>query len=136
MLRLWSTYRRLSKTPRRLAKIQQLLAENPFSKQQQKKLKDLNKILNEQATMRANLASEMKKKRLSEQTIAFLGRDLKTLEQQEQEARRDLEAQQRVQQQHEDLDRRVAEFHATCTEWGEKLDDPQFTPDFHFYQEA
>jgi hypothetical protein len=78
----------------------------------------------------------MKKKVLSEQTIALLGKDLKELEQQEQEARKDLDNQQKLQQQHEDLDRRIAEFHQQCQEWREKLDDSEFTPDFHFYQEA
>ncbi len=36
--------------------IQELLAENPISKLQQKKVKDLNKILRDQEAMRANLA--------------------------------------------------------------------------------
>ncbi len=116
--------------------IQELLKENPLKKQQQKALKDLNKILAEQQTLRANLSKEMKKKNLSEQTVALLGRDLKDLEQQEKEARKDLASQQQVQQKYEDLDRRIAEFHKQCQEWREKLDDPQFTPDFHFNQEA
>jgi tRNA/tmRNA/rRNA uracil-C5-methylase (TrmA/RlmC/RlmD family) len=116
--------------------IQELLKENPLKKRQQKALKDLNKILAEQATLRANLSREMRKKDLSEQTIAILGKDLKELEQQEKEAREHLANQQEVQQQYEDLDRRIAEFHQQCTEWGEKLDDSEFTPDFHFYQEA
>jgi site-specific DNA recombinase len=116
--------------------IQELLKENPLKKRQQKALKDLNKILAEQATLRANLSREMKKKDLSERTIAVLGKDLKELEQQEQEAREHLANQQEVQQQYDDLDRRIAEFHVTCTEWSEKLDDSEFTPDFHFYQEA
>jgi len=116
--------------------IQELLKENPLKKQQQKKIKDLNKILQEQETLRANLSREMKKKNLSEQTVAILGRDLADLERQEKEAREDLANQQQVQQQYEVLDQRIAQFHQQCTEWREKLDDPQFTPDFHFYQEA
>jgi ribosomal protein L34E len=116
--------------------IQELLKENPLKKRQQKALKDLNKILAEQASLRANLSREMKKKNLSEETVALLGRDLKDLEQQEKEARDDLANQQQVQQQYEDLDRRIAEFHQQCQEWREKLDTPEFQPDFHFYQEA
>jgi len=78
----------------------------------------------------------MRKGNLSEQTIALLGRDLKDLEQQEQEARKDLANQQQAQQKRGDLARRITEFHKQCQEWREKLDDPQFTPDFHFYREA
>jgi hypothetical protein len=83
-----------------------------------------------------NLSAEMRKKTLSEQTVALLGRDLKDLERQEQEARKDLSVAQQVQQQHETLELRIADFHKQCREWSEKLDDPQFSPDFHFYQEA
>jgi len=116
--------------------IQRLLAENPLRKQQQRKERNLNKIREEQETLRRNLSKEMKKKDLSEQTVALLGRDLKDLEQQEKEAEKELNNQQQVQQQYEDLDRRIAEFHKQCQEWKEKLDDPEFTPDFHFNQEA
>src|SRR5258707_2559748 len=122
--------------PEIVTNIQQWLKDNPIQKHQHQRLKSINKILSEQETLRANLSKEMRKKDLSEQTVALLGRDLKELERQEQEARRELEAQQTVQQQHENLDRRIAEFHATCTEWREKLDDPEFKPAFHFYQEA
>jgi site-specific DNA recombinase len=118
------------------AKIQQLQAENPAQKQQQRKLKNLNAILRDQETFRNNLASEMRKKNFSERTVAFLNTQLTMLEQQEEEARRDLADEQRMQEQHEILDHRIAEFHAQCTEWSEKLDDPQFTPDFQFYLDA
>jgi len=117
-------------------KIKQLLAENPISKQQQQKIEKLNQILLDQERLRANLSNEMRKGNLSEQTIALLGRDLKDLEQQEQEARKDLANQQQAQQKRDDLARRITEFHKQCQEWREKLDDPQFTPDFHFYREA
>lgn len=117
-------------------KIKQLLAENPISKQQQQKIEKLNQILLDQERLRANLSTEMRKGNLSEQTIALLGRDLKELEQQEQEARKDLVNQQQVQQKRDNLARRITEFHKQCQEWREKLDNPQFTPDFHFYREA
>ncbi len=117
-------------------KIRQLQAENPVQKQQQRKLKNLNAILREQETFRNNLAAEMRKKAFSERTVAFLNTQLTLLEQQEEEARRDLADEQKMQEQREDLDRRIAEFHRQCTEWREKLDDPQFTPDFQFYQDA
>jgi site-specific DNA recombinase len=118
------------------AKIQQLQAENPSHKQQQRKLKNLNAILREQEIFRNNLASEMRKKNFSERTVAFLNTQLTMLEQQEEEVRRDLADEQRMQEQHEILDRSIADFHAQCTERSEKLDDPQFTPDFQFYLDA
>ena len=117
-------------------KMQELQARNPASKQQQNKLKNLNVILREQETFRINLAAELRKKTFSERTAAFLNTQLAALELQEQEARRELADQQRVQQQQENLERRIAEFHQQCQEWREKLDDPQFTPDFKFNREA
>jgi site-specific DNA recombinase len=116
--------------------IAELLKENPLDKLQQKKAKDLNKILQDQKQLRANLAREMKKKVLSEQTVAILGAELASLEKQEQDARADLANQQKVQEQQQELELRIAQFHQQCQEWREKLDDPQFSPDFHFYQEA
>ncbi len=113
-----------------------LLAENIINKQQQKKLSDLKKILRDQEVVRANLAAEMKKKTLSERTTALLGIELDDLEQQEQEIRNDLAKQQRTQQQHEDLDCRIAAFHKQCQEWRGKLDGPMLRSDFHFFQEA
>jgi DNA invertase Pin-like site-specific DNA recombinase len=95
-------------------KIEQLQAENPAQKQQQRKLKNLNTILREQETFRNNLAAEMRKKAFSERTVAFLNTQLTMLEQQEEEARRDLADEQRVQEQHETLSRRIAEFHRQC----------------------
>ena len=117
-------------------KMQELQARNPASKQQQNKLKNLNVILREQETFRINLAAELRKKTFSERTVAFLNTQLAALELQEQEARRELADQQRVQQQQENLERRIAEFHQQCQEWREKLDDLQFTPDFKFNREA
>jgi site-specific DNA recombinase len=117
-------------------KIQTLQAANPAHKQQQRKLKNLNAILNEEETYRNNLANEMRKKTLSERTVAFLNAQLDILEQQEQEARRDLADQQRMQEKEEKLRQRIAEFHRQCRECREKLDDPQFTPTFKFLQDA
>src|SRR5262249_21711476 len=70
--------------------IKKLLADNPISKRQQETIEKLNRIMSEQETLRANLSKEMKKKDLSEQTVAVLGRDLKDLEQQEREAKKEL----------------------------------------------
>ncbi len=117
-------------------KIRKLQAANPAHKQQQRKLKNLNAILNEQETYRNNLAKEMRKKTMSERTVAFLNTQLSMLEQQEQEARRDLADQQRMQEKEEQLQARIAEFHQQCQEWREKLDDPKFTPSFKFNLDA
>ncbi len=117
-------------------KIQKLQTKNPAHKQQQNKLKNLNAILREQETFRNNLAIEMRKKTLSERTVAFLNTQLAMLEQQEQDARKDLADQQRVQQQQEKLQVRIAEFHRQCQEWREKVDDPQFSPSFQFNLDA
>src|SRR5207245_53264 len=105
-------------------------------KQQQKKLKNLNAILREQETFQNNLASEMRKKTLSEKTVAFLNTQLSILEQQEQEARKDLADEQRMQQKEEQLQQRIAQFHQQCQQWREKVDDPQFTPSFQFNLDA
>jgi site-specific DNA recombinase len=129
--------KKLLRDPSKVDKeIKRLLAENPINKRQQQAIEKLNQILSEQETLRANLSKEMRKKDLSEQTVALLGRDLKDLEQQERDARKDLATQQQAQQKRDDLARRITEFHKQCQEWREKLDTPEFTPDFRFYREA
>ncbi len=117
-------------------KIKELLAKNPLSKRQQETIEKLNQILSEQEALRDNLSKEMRKKDLSEKTVAVLGKDLKDLEQQEQDARKELALQQQGQQKRDELARRITEFHKQCQEWREKLDTPEFTPDLHFYREA
>ena len=117
-------------------KIQKLQEKNPAHKQQERKVRNLNAILREQETYRINLANELRKKTLSEKTVAFLNTQLTDLEEQEQEARRDLADEQRMQQKQENLERRIAEFHQQCREWREKLDDSQFTPSFQFNLDA
>jgi hypothetical protein len=117
--------KKLLRDPSRVDKeIKRLLAKNPINKR-------------EQETLRANLSREMKKKDLSEKTVALLGRDLADLERQEQEARKDLATQQQAQQKRDALARRISEFHKQCQEWREELDTPELIPDLHrFYQEA
>ena len=117
-------------------KIRKLQEDNPAHKQEQKKLQNLNTILHDQETYRNNFAKEMRKKTMSEKTIAFLTAQLEMLEQQEEEARRDMADQQRMQEKEAKLRVRIAEFHKQCQEWREKLDDPEFTPSFKFLQDA
>ena len=117
-------------------KIEQFIAQNSATQQRKRALKTLNAILSEQERFRKNLASEMRKKSLSETTVAFLNTQLTILEQQEQEARKDLADEQRMQQKQEILERRIAEFHQQCREWREQIDDPGFTPTFKFMQDA
>src|SRR5207244_3743708 len=100
-------------------KIADLIKQNSAAQQRQRALKTLNAILKDEETYRRNLASEMKKKTLSERTIAFLNAELAALEQQEQDARRDLADKQKMQQKQEDLERRIAEFHQQCQQWRE-----------------
>jgi hypothetical protein len=117
-------------------KIRQLQAQNPAQKQQQRKLKNLNAILREQETFRNNLAAELRKKTFSERTIAFLNTQLTMLEQQEQEARQDLADEQKMQQQYEQLQTRISEFHQQCQVWKEQLDNSEFIPSFQFKLDA
>jgi len=117
-------------------KIRKLQADNSVSKHKQRKLRDLNNIVRDQDAYRANLAVEMRKKTFSERTAAFLNAQINILEQEEQQARKELGDEQRVQEQHEKLEQRFAEFHRQCEEWREKLDDPEFTFPFAFLSEA
>lgn len=130
--------KKLLRDPSRVDKeIKRLLAKNPINKREQQKIEKLNQILSEQETLRTNLSREMKKKDLSEKTVALLGRDLADLERQEQEARKDLATQQQAQQKRDALARRISEFHKQCQEWREELDTPELISDLHrFYQEA
>lgn len=117
-------------------KIADIIKKNSATQQRKRALKTLNAILSEEETYRNNLAREMRKKTLSERTVAFLQKQLTDLEQQEQEARKNLADEQKMQQQQENLERRIAEFHQQCQEWRENLDDPQFTPSFKFKRDA
>ncbi len=117
-------------------KIADILKQNSAAQQRQRALKTLNTILKEEETYRRNLANEMRKKTLSERTIAYLNAELAALEQQEQEARRNLADEQTMQQKQEKLQRSIAEFHQQCQEWREKIDDPEFTPTFKFKHDA
>jgi site-specific DNA recombinase len=117
-------------------KIADIIKQNSAAQQRQRALKTLNAIVSEKERYRNNLANEMRKKRLSEATVAFLNTQLTALEQQEQEARKDLADKQKMQQKQEDLERRIAEFHQQCQQWREQIDDPGFTPTFKFKQDA
>jgi hypothetical protein len=117
-------------------KRQKLLADSPISKRQQRKLKNFNTIRHEQIQLRTNLSRAMRRETFDAATIAFLNRELQLLEQQEQEAEKELADEQRVQQQQENLERRIITFHEQCAETREPLDDPQFIPSFSFQREA
>ena len=117
-------------------KIADIIKQNSAAQQRKRALKTLNTIVSEKERYRNNLANEMRKKRLSETTVAFLNTQLTALEQQEQEARKDLADEQKMQQQQEELQQRIAEFHQQCREWREQIDDPGFTPSFKFKQDA
>lgn len=133
----WEEAVKIIRDPSKLdQKIADILKENSATQQRKRALKTLNAILSEEETYRRNLAAEMKKTRLSERTIASLSAELTALEQQEQEARKNLADEQRMQQKQEDLEQRIAEFHQQCEEWRENLDDPEFTPTFKFKHDA
>ena len=116
--------------------IADLIQQNSPKQQRLRAIKTLNDILKEEQNYRANLAKELKKKTLSERTIAFLQKELTDLEQQEQEARKNLADEQTMQQKQEKLQQRIAEFHQQCQQWREKIDDPGFTPTFKFKHDA
>ncbi len=118
------------------SKIADIIKQNSAAQQRQRALKTLNAILKEEENYRNNLAKEMRKKTLSERTVAFLNAELSALEQQEHDARKDLADKQKMQHKQEDLERRIAEFHQQCQQWREQIDDPGFTPTFKFKQDA
>jgi site-specific DNA recombinase len=117
-------------------KIADILKQNSATQQRKRALKTLNAILSEEETYRANLDREMRKKILSERTVAYLQKQLTDLERQEQEARKNLADEQTMQLKQEKLERRIAEFHQQCQLWRENLDDPQFTLSFKFKHDA
>lgn len=117
-------------------KIEKMLVESPISKRQQGKLKNLNAICHEQTQLRNNLSRVMRQETFDAVTIAFLNRELQLLEQQAQEAEKELADEQRVQQQRENLERCIVKFREQCTEVRGQLDNPQFLPPFTFQREA
>lgn len=117
-------------------KIAQLQVVNPLQKQQQRKLKNLNQIRTEQQNLRRNLSEVMQKAKLDLSTVEYLNGQLAILQLREQEAEKEFADEQRVQEQQENLEHRIAEFHQQCAEMREQINDPEFTPDFKFYLDA
>ena len=40
------------------------------------------------------------------------------------------------QQKYNQLQERIEQFHQRCSEWREKVDDPEFTPTYEFMRDA
>jgi site-specific DNA recombinase len=117
-------------------KIAKLITGNPNIEQRKRRLKNLNDIRREQETLRNNLNKVMRKEKLDEKTVAFLNGQLGILAQQERDALKQLADEQAVQEKYNKLQERIAEFHQTCQEWREKLNDSSFTPSFQFWHDA
>jgi site-specific DNA recombinase len=117
-------------------KIAQLITGNPNIEQCKRRLKNLTDIRREQETLRNNLNKVMRKEKLDEKTVAYLNGQLGTLAQQERDAVKLLADEQAVQEKYNKLQERIAEFHQTCQEWREKLNDSSFTPSFQFWHDA
>jgi hypothetical protein len=61
---------------------------------------------------------------------------LTLLAKQEEEARKQHDDERVFQQKYNQLQERIAQFHQRCSEWREKLDDPEFTPTYDFMRDA
>jgi site-specific DNA recombinase len=117
-------------------KIQHLTKDNPVIEHRKKTLKSLTEFRKEKETLQANLSEAMRKKILDERSIQFLNGQLTLLEGQEENARKELDDEQALQDKYNALQQEIADFHQQCREWREQIDDPEFTPSFTFLHNA
>ena len=99
-------------------------------------LKNLAAIQSEQEALQNNLGKAMRKDILNEKSIRFLNGQLDQLEEREQNARKQLDDEQALQDKYNKLQCEIAAFHQQCREWREQIDDPEFTPSFKFLHDA
>jgi site-specific DNA recombinase len=117
-------------------KVRHLTAGDPTEDQRKNTLKVLADIRRQKARFRSNLSRLMQEETVDRETARFLNGQLNLLEQQEQDARKQLASEQAQQDKYNLLRKRLAEFLKRCNEWREKLDTPEFTPTYQFMRDA
>ena len=116
--------------------IQDLFTDNPLLKQRESTMKHLADIRTRQKNLRNNLNTMMQEGGLDKNTRDYLAGQLQTLATEEEEALKELASEGAFQEKLNKLQHRIAEFRRKCTQWREKLADPQFTPDYDFQRDA
>ena len=133
----WAEAVKIIRDPSEVDKrIQKLTADNPITKQHRNKLATLADIHNRQTALRKDLSEMSQKGKLDKGTREYLSSQLTILAKQEADTKQQLEDEQAVKEQYNKLQQRIVEFHKRCTQWREKLDDPQFTPSYKFMRDA
>lgn len=117
-------------------RIQELKASDSSAKQRERARANLALIRKKQAKHRQNLNDLMQEEKVDKGTRAYLLGQLEILGKQEQDAQRELDDEQALQEKYRKLQARLTSFHRCCTEWRENLDNPQFKVSYNFQREV
>ena len=117
-------------------KIKELTTRTAQIKRREQTRINLSEVRRKQANLRKELGKLAEEGTLDTGTREFLTGQLTLLAKQEEEARKQLDDERVFQQKYNQLQERIAQFHQRCSEWREKLDDPEFTPDYDFMRDA
>ena len=117
-------------------KVRELLAEVTPSTQRANAVKRVENIRTRQKALRKDLSTLSQEGRLDKGTREYLLGELQLLSVQEEQAQRELDDAQVLQEKQGQLAERIVEFHQRCREWREKADDPEFTPSYDFKRDA
>jgi hypothetical protein len=118
------------------AKISKVLEKDTTQEQRRNTLNLLSEIRKKQTTFRRNLSRLLQQQEVDQQTTKYLSGQLNLLEMQEQEARKQLESEQALQEKYNKLRQRAAEFLERCGEWRKALGTPEFVPTYQFMRDA
>lgn len=117
-------------------KIRAALAKVKPGAQRANAVKHVESIRRRQQALRKVLSRLSQEGKLDKGTQEHLLGDLHRLGIQEEEAQRELDDAQLVQEKYQKLEQRIVEFYEKCRQWRAKIDDPEFTPSFDFKRDA
>ncbi len=117
-------------------KIRALLAEVTQSKQRANAVKRVENIRNRQKALRKDFSTLSQERKLDKGTQEFLLGELHLLSIQEEQAQRELDDARLLQEKQRQLEERIVEFYKRCTQWREKIDDPELIASYDFKRDA
>jgi site-specific DNA recombinase len=117
-------------------KIRAALAEVKSGAQRAKAVKQVEEIRRRQQALRKDLSRLSQEEKLDKGTQEHLLGDLHRLSIREEEAQRELDDAQLLQEKYQKLEQRIVEFYEKCTQWRAKIDDPEFITSYDFKRDA
>jgi DNA invertase Pin-like site-specific DNA recombinase len=129
----WSTAVEIIRDPSEVdRKLEAWKTEDPNAERRQHITGELAKI----KTRRARLAARLEDEDLDDETYADVKLRLKELAEQKKGYEKELRTEINVYDEWLKMQERLNHFHKRCQEMREKLDDPEFEPDYDFKRQA